>query len=105
MADGSANGVLDVVYIDWHVHPFRAERWYEIWEPAAARAMAFGAKGWSLTRNVEDPLHFRQASIWENRADFERYWYSDEVSALREEAVNYYNKPLLPIWHALIAGE
>jgi hypothetical protein len=98
-------GTLDVVYIEWHVNPFRAERWYEIWEPAAARAMAFGAKGWSLTRNVEDPLHFRQASLWETREDFERYWYSDELSALREEAVDYYNKPLLPVWHVLIAGE
>ena len=105
MADGSANGRLEVVYIDWHVNPFRAERWYEVWEPAAARAMAFGAKGWSLTRNEEDPLHFRQASIWEDHADFERYWYSDEVSALRGEAVNFYNKPVLPVWHSLIAGE
>ena len=25
----------DVNYIDWHLHPFRAERWYEIWEPGA----------------------------------------------------------------------
>ena len=82
----SGNGALEIVYIEWHVNPFRAERWYEIWEPGAARAMAFGAKGWSLTRDTEDPLHFRQASIWENHDDFERYWYSDEVSALREEA-------------------
>jgi heme-degrading monooxygenase HmoA len=96
---------LDIVYIEWHVHAFRAERWYEIWEPAAARAMAFGAKGWSLTRNVEDPLHFRQASVWESRDDFERYWYSDEIAAVRQEALNYYNKPLLPVWHTLVAGE
>jgi heme-degrading monooxygenase HmoA len=101
----SPPGVLDVLYIDWHVHPFRAERWYEIWEPAAARAMAFGANGWSLTRNVEDPLHFRQASVWDDREDFERYWYSDEIAAVREEAVNYYNTPLLPVWHVLVAGE
>jgi heme-degrading monooxygenase HmoA len=101
----SPQGVLDVLYIDWHVHPFRADRWYELWEPAAARAMAFGAKGWSLTRNVEDPLHFRQASVWDDREDFERYWYSDEIAAVRETAVNYYNKPLLPVWHTLIAGE
>ena len=47
MADGSSNGNLEIVYIEWHIHPFRADRWYEIWEPAAARAMAFGAKGWS----------------------------------------------------------
>src|SRR3954462_13574105 len=105
MADGSSNGALEVVYIEWHIHPFRAERWYAIWEPAAARAMAFGAKGWSLTRNVEDRLHFRQASLWEDREAFDRYWSSDEVSALREEAVASYTKPVLPVWHVLIAGE
>src|SRR5262249_2631920 len=103
VADGSANGRLEVVYIDWPINPFRAERWHATWEPAAARAMSFGAKGWSLTRNEDDPLHFRQASIWEDHADFERYWYSDEVSATREEAVNFYNKPVLPVWHSLIA--
>ncbi len=103
MANG--NGSLEICFIEWHVNPFRAERWYEIWEPAASRAMAFGAKSWSLTRDTEDPLHFRQASIWADRSDFERYWYSDEVAASREQALSYYDKPVLPVWHALIAGE
>ena len=103
MANG--NGSLEICFIEWHVHPFRAERWYEIWEPAAERAMAFGARSWSLTRDTEDPLHFRQASIWADRADFERYWSSDEVAASREQVLSYYNKPVLPVWHTLIAGE
>jgi hypothetical protein len=38
-------------------------------------------------------------SVWDDHTDFERYWYSDEIAALREEALNYYNKPLLPTWH------
>jgi len=100
-----AEAGLHVCYIDWHVTPFRAERWFEIWEPGAARAMAFGAKGWSLSRSSEDTLLFRQSSIWESRADFERYWYADEVAAIREEAVNYYAKPVLPVWHDLVAAE
>ena len=96
---------MEVCYIDWHVTPFRADRWYEIWQPGAARAMAFGAKSLVAHPQLDDPLHFRQASVWDDRADFERYWYSDEVSAIREQALNYYNKPILPGWHALIAGE
>jgi hypothetical protein len=96
---------VEVCYIDWHVHAFRAERWFEIWEPGAARAMAFGAKAWSLTRDLDDPLHFRQSSVWESRSDFERYWYSDEVTAIREQAINYFNKPLLPAWHVIVASE
>ena len=94
--------MADINYIDWHIHPFRADRWLEIWRPALDRALAFGARWCYLTRDVEDPLHFRQVSGWEDHADFDRYWYSDEVSALREAALNYYNKPLLWIWHTVV---
>ena len=58
-----------------------------------------------LTRSEDDPLLFRQTSVWDSHEDFERYWYSDEIATIREQAVNYYNKPVLPVWHALIAGE
>ena len=81
--------------------PFRAERWLEIWRPALDRALAFGATVCYLTRDIDDPLHFRQVTVWDDHADFERYWYSDEIAALREEALNYYNKPLLPSWHTV----
>ena len=97
--------MAEVNVIDWRVHPFRADRWFEAWQPAAARALSFGATSWSLTRSIDDPLHFRQTSVWDNREDFERYWASDEVAAVREQVINYYNKPLLPAWFTLIAGE
>ena len=37
--------------------------------------------------------------------DFERYWYSDELSAARERVMEWYDKPLLPGWHRLIGSE
>jgi quinol monooxygenase YgiN len=91
--------------IDWHVHPFRAERWYAGWAPAIERCLAFGAKSYTLTRSVDDPLHFRQTSVWEDPADFERYWASDEVIAVREQITNLYNKPLSQSWHTLLVAE
>jgi hypothetical protein len=91
--------------IEWHVHPFRADRWFEIWLPAAERALAFGATSWTITRSTEDPLAFVQTTIWRDKADFERYWASDEVSAIRQDALKYYNKPTLPVWHTLVAGD
>lgn len=97
--------MTEVCYIEWHVTPFRADQFLEIWRPAAARARAFGARSWSLTRNLDDPLHIRQASVWEQREDFERYWYSEEISAAREQAVNYYGIPVLPVWHSLVGAE
>ena len=40
--------------------------------------------------------------VWDDHADFERYWYSDEITALREAALNYFNKPLSSSWHTLV---
>jgi hypothetical protein len=97
--------MAEVCYIEWHVTPFRADRFLEVWRPAAGRAMAFGAKSWSLTRNTDDPLHVRQSAVWEKREDFERYWYSEEISAAREQLVNFYSIPILPVWHSLVEAE
>lgn len=88
-------------YIDWHVTPFRADRFYEIWRPACARTLSYGAKSWSLSRSEDDPLLIRQASVWESKEDFERWWHSDEASAARQDAISYYAKPVLPEWHLL----
>jgi len=95
----------EVCNIDWHINPLRAARWFEAWEPAAARALSFGAKSWTLTRSIADPLAFRQSMVWESRADFERYWFSEEISSARERIIDLYDKPLLPSWHTLVASE
>ena len=67
--------------ISWHVAPFRAQRWIDLWEPAAAMAPEYGAVDWRIYRSTEDPLLFRQVITWNDKADFESYWYSEEVSA------------------------
>jgi len=96
---------LEVCRLDWHIPPFRADRWLDVWEPAAARMPAFGARSWSLTRSKDDPLAFQQTSVWEKRSDFERYWFSEEIGAAREATIGFYDLPMLPTWHTLIAAE
>jgi heme-degrading monooxygenase HmoA len=95
--------VAEVHYIEWHITPFRRDAFLEVWRPALDRALAFGAKSAVLTRNEDDPLHIRQITVWESRADQERWWASDELGALREQAMTYYHKPVVGVWHALVA--
>jgi hypothetical protein len=97
--------MAEVNLLNWHISPFRADRFLDLWEPAAAKMPAFGAKSWSLIRAVDDPLHIQQTSIWEKRSDFERYWYSEEIELARESIIDLYDKPLLPEWHILVAAE
>jgi hypothetical protein len=56
--------MADVNVINWHVNPFRADRWYKIWLPALERAPSFGVTSFSLTRSEEDHLLFVQRTTW-----------------------------------------
>ena len=94
---------MDVHYTEWHITPFRRDQWLEIWRPALDRALAYGARAAFLTRNEDDTLHIRQVTIWEDRGDQERWWFSDELSAMRQEALSYYHKPVDSHWHTQIA--
>ena len=95
----------EVCVLDWHIAPFRADRWLDVWETAAARMPAFGAKSWSLTRSDEDTLAYEQTMVWEDKADFERYWFSPEIAEARQSVIGWYVIPLLPEWHTLIAAQ
>lgn len=90
--------------ISWHVTPFRAQRWLDLWEPAAAKATEYGAESWQIYRSVDDPLLFRQVTVWSRKSDFENYWYSDEICEYREALIDLYDKPLLPAWNTPIAS-
>lgn len=97
--------MAEVCTLNWHIAPLRADRFLDLWEPAAAKMPAFGAKNWSLTRSIDDPLSFQQSAVWEKRSDFERYWFSEEIERAREEIIDLYDLPLLPEWHILVAAE
>jgi heme-degrading monooxygenase HmoA len=97
--------MAEVCKLDWHVAPFRADRFLDLWEPAAARMPAYGASSWSLIRSVDDPLAFQQTSTWESRADFERWWFSEEIELSRAAIIDLHDLPILPTWHTVVVAE
>jgi hypothetical protein len=94
-----------VAEVPWIVNPFRGDKFEEHWLPVAEAALDYGATGWALFRSKEGGLDFTQLAFFATKLDFERYWYSEEITAAREEAVNYYGKPVLPVWHSLVGAE
>jgi heme-degrading monooxygenase HmoA len=94
-----------VCTLDWHVAPFRADRFLDLWEPAAARMPAYGAKSWSLIRSIDDPLSIQHTSLWESRSDFERWWFSTEIEEARAAIIDLHDLPILPAWHKLLIAE
>jgi hypothetical protein len=87
-----------VVFILWHANPFRGDKFEDAWRPAAEAAVDYGATSWAFLRSKDDPLDFSQMASFESKSDFERYWYSEEISEARAEASGLYQVPVLPIW-------
>ena len=93
---------MDSVQIDWHTTPFRAQRFLDRYRPAVPRALAYGAKGYLFYRSEADPDHFVHITLWEDRGDFERYWFSREMQEIRRSVAGLHGQPVLPEWGVVV---
>jgi quinol monooxygenase YgiN len=91
-----------MVHIDYRLTPFRAERFAALYRPLVPRVLAYGAKGYSFYRSEEDSDHFVHASLWEDRAGFQRFWMSREMNLMREKIMGYYEQPVIPTWATIL---
>jgi hypothetical protein len=87
-----------IVQINWITNPFRAEKFAGIWQPAAEAVLDYGARGWAFLRSGEDPQEFIQLALFDDKTDFDRYWYSPEISEYRVQIAGLHHVPVLPIW-------
>jgi quinol monooxygenase YgiN len=94
--------MIEMVQIHFHLTPFRADRFYNLYRPVVPRVLAYGARGYSFYRSEEDADHFVHSSLWEDRADFQRYWSSRELSLTREKIIGYYEQPVIPSWSTIL---
>ena len=88
----------------WHVNPFRGDKFEEAWGPAARAALDFGASSWAFLRSSDDPLTFMQMAVFPSKLEFERYWYSEEISDARATASGLYQVPVLPLVYRVVGA-
>ena len=92
-----------VVTILWHANPFRGDKFEEAWRPAAEAALDYGASFWAFFRSTDDPNDFTQIAIFPDKRQWERYWYSEQISEARAECSGLFEVPVTPIWHRVVA--
>jgi hypothetical protein len=91
------------VEIAWHVNPLRGDKFERAWLPAAEAVLDYGATYWAFLRAQEGRLDFLQHAIFPSKAHFDRYWYSERIAQTRVEVAGYYQVPLLPQYHEIVA--
>jgi heme-degrading monooxygenase HmoA len=98
--DGIA--LMEAVQLDYIVTPFRAQRFVDLYRPAIARPRTYGATGYLFYRSEEDSDRFVHLIFWEDRAGFDRWWYSREMQEVRVAVAGLHGQPLLPHWHTVL---
>ncbi|WP_143038692.1 hypothetical protein [Thermoleophilum album] len=91
-----------LVEIKWHANTFRGDELEAHLKRLAPLALEYGARWWLLYRALEAGLDFVQLAEFDRKEDFDRYWYSDEVGAIRERALGTFQVPLIPSFHQVV---
>ncbi len=90
-----------VVFILWHANPFRGDKFEDAWRPVAEAALKYGASWWALLRAADGRLDFTQLALFQDKLDWDRYWYSEEIAEARALASGLFQVPVLPTYHEI----
>ena len=91
-----------LVHIPWAANPFRGDKFAEGWAAAAELVLDYGAVSWGFYRSLDGRLDFIQESVFPSKAQWERYWYSEELAEMRVQLQGYFNVPVLPELYEIV---
>ena len=94
--------MIEMVQIDYHLTPFRAQRFAALYRPIVPRVARLRGEELLLLPLRGGLDHFVHASLWEDRAGFQRFWMSREMHDMREKVMGLYVQPLLPTWATIV---
>jgi hypothetical protein len=92
-----------VVHIPWYATGFRGDQLQAELIRVSAVATQYGATSYAVHRGREDRYKLLQILAFEQHSDFERYWYSQEMSDMRTFCSGWYQVPVLYNWFDLVA--
>jgi hypothetical protein len=91
-----------VVHIPWYATVFRGDQLEEAIGQIAPLALRYGASDYNVYRSRDDSYKFLHMSTFEDKEDFERFWYGPDFSAWRAEYSSFYQVPIVYVWNDLV---
>jgi hypothetical protein len=96
--------VAGTVVVPWYATGFRADGLGRALDEVAAAALRYGATSYAVYRARDDRYKFQQLATFEDKLDWERYWYGAEMSDFRVRHSGWYQVPVTYGWWDLTAG-
>jgi hypothetical protein len=91
-----------VVHIPWYATVFRGDQLEVAIREIAPVALRYGGTHFQVYRSRDDGYRFLQTATFEEKLDWERYWYGEEFTYWRADYSSWYQVPVLYTWNDLV---
>jgi hypothetical protein len=91
-----------VVHIPWYATGLRGNKLAVALQEIAPVAQRYGASEYAVYRSRDDMYRFLHLATFEEKSDFERYWYGEEFSVWRADYSGWYQVPVLYVWNDML---
>src|SRR5215218_8065769 len=91
-----------VAQIPWYATVFRGDKFAAALEEIAPIATRYGATEYRIYRSRDDMYKFTHLISFNDKLDFEAYWYGPEFNHWRAVHSSWYQVPILYSWNDLI---
>jgi hypothetical protein len=96
--------VAGVVHIPWYATGLRHDRLALALSDISAVSLRYGARSHVVYRMRDDRYKFLQVAEFEEKSDFERYWYGPEFTEFRVLCSSWYQVPVVYAWSDVVAA-
>ena len=94
-----------IAHVAWYATVFRGDQFAVALREIAPVALRYGATDFDVLRSNDDRYRFFHFSHFEDKADWERYWYGPEFVSWRADYSSWYQVPLVySFFDRVIAG-
>ncbi len=91
-----------VVHIPWYATVFRGDKFEVAIREIAPVALRYGATDYAVYRGRDDTYRFLQVATFDDKTNFERYWYGEEFIGWRADYTSWYQVPVVYEWQDLV---
>jgi hypothetical protein len=91
-----------VVHIPWYATGLRGDKLEAALAEIAPIALRYGARSYQVFRYRDDRYKFLQTAEFEDKFEFERYWFGPEFQDFRIVCSSWYQVPVVYGWTDLV---
>ena len=92
-----------VVHLPVYATGFRGDDIEAALQQIAPISTRYGATKFEVFRSRDDRYKFLMAVDFENKADWDAYWFGPEFTEMRAACSGWYQVPLLYVWNDRVA--